>query len=164
MNTILKTTLAMAAATLLFTGCTGEDIVSDISNASSTDEQSNTTDSGLDTFSITKTELGFTIDWVKQYEGNSEVIYREVGSDELRGDGHPLTHNYTGTYRTTCEKYSEDDTRVWYACERDDVTYGSRVILKKGVQYEWMSSYGVAHDLAEAEMHMEYVGDVLTIE
>jgi hypothetical protein len=164
MNTILKTTLAMAAATLLFTGCTGEDIASDISSSMQTGGGSNTSNSGSDTFTITKTTLGFTIDWVKKYKGYSEVIYREVGSDELRGNGHPLTHNYTGTYRATCEKYNEDDTRVWYACGRDDVTYGSRVILKKGVQYEWMSSYGVGHDLAEAEIYMEYVGDTLTIE
>jgi hypothetical protein len=167
MNTILKTTLAMTAATLLFTGCTGEDIASDISNAGSSTQTgggSNRSNSGSDTFTITKTALGFNIDWVKKYEGYSEVIYREVGSDKPRGDGYPLTHNYTGTYRTTCEKYSEDDTKVWYGCERDDVTYGSSVVLKKGVQYEWMSSYGVAHDLAEAEVHMEYVGDTLTIE
>ena len=167
MNTILKITLALAAATALFTGCTAEDLASDISSSTDSSQSgggSSTNNNGLDTFTITKTALGFNIDWVKKYEGYSEVIYREVGTDNLRGNGHPLTHNYTGTYRATCEKYSEDATEVAYGCERDDVTYGSTVRLKKGVQYEWISSYGTEHDLAEADIHMEYVGDTLTIE
>ena len=133
MNTILKTTLALAAATALFTGCSIEDAASDISSASdsSQSDDRSSTNSGLDTFTITKTALGFNIDWVKKYEGYSEVIYREVGLDKLRGNGYPLTHNYTGTYKATCEKHSEDATEVVYGCERDDVTYGSTVRLKK---------------------------------
>ncbi len=171
MNTILKTTLALAAATALFTGCSIEDAASDISSSADNSQSSGgsstndeATNRGLDTFTITKTALGFNIDWVKKYEGYSEVIYREVGTDKLRGNGHPLTHNYNGTYRATCEKHSEDNTEVVYGCERDDASYGSTVRLKKGVQYEWISSYGVEHDLAEAEMYMEYVGGTLTIE
>ena len=161
----------MAAATALFTGCTGGDVTD---NATSTDSSSQsggesssgagTSDSGQDSFTITKTALGFNIDWVKRYEGYSEVIYREVGLDKPRGNGHPLTHNNTGTYRATCEKYSEDNSKVFYACERDDVSYGSTVNLTKGVQYEWIASQGLEHDLAEAEIHMEYVGGILTIE
>jgi len=170
MNTILKTTWAMAAATVLFTGCSVEDTATSLGDSVSdntgggSNGTGSATDSGLDTFTITKTALGFTIDWVKNSEGYSEVIYREVGSDDLRGNGYPLTHNSTGSYRTTCEKYSDDGTRVWYGCERDDVTYASKVIMEKGVEYEWMSSYGTEHELAEAEVHMEYVGDTLTIE
>ncbi len=171
MNTIFTTTLAIAVSTALLTGCTGTDVADDVASAARSSQsgggsssETGTSNSGQDSFTITKTALGFNIDWVKRYEGYSEVIYREVGLDKLRGNGYPLTHNYTGTYRATCEMYNETDTEVFYGCERDDVTYGSTVKLKKGVQYEWIASQGIEHDLAEAEIYMEYVGDTLTIE
>lgn len=158
MNTIIKTTMALVVTTALFTGCSLEDGLEDIGNASSSSS------SKSDTFSITKTTLGFNIDWVKKSEGYSEIIYREVGTNNLRGDGYPFTNNYGGSYTLTCEKSSEESDKVGYRCTRSDITLTSSVNLKKGIEYEWLVSYGVDHEHSNPEVYMEYVGDTLTIE
>lgn len=155
---IIKSIIAMAAAAALFTGCSLEDGLKDASGT--TGGRS----SDLDTFNITKTTLGFKIDWVKRYGGYSEIIYQKVGTDNARGDGYPFTNNATGTYSLTCEKSSEDADRVGYRCTRPDITAISSVTLKKGVQYEWLVGYGTEHEHSDPEVYMEYVADTLAIE
>ena len=165
MNKIIKTTIAMTAAASLFTGCGVEDELKDASTSgSSTSTTTSDSSSSFDTFNITKTALGFNINWVKRYEGYSEIIYKEVGTDDARGDGYPFTNNATGSYTLTCEKNSEVTQSVGYRCTRSDITATSSVTLKKDVQYEWLVSYGIEHDHSDPEVYMEYVADTLTIE
>ena len=161
MNKILKTTMAMTVAAALFTGCSVEDAMTD---TGSTSNGGSGGTSGQDTFSITKTSSGFDIDWSKGYQGYSEIVYREVGTSDPRGNGYPFTNNATGSYHMTCVKSREDTQRVSYECARSDLTLTSSVTLKKGVEYEWFASYGTDHEAGEPEVYMEYVSDTLTIE
>ena len=160
MKTVLKTILAMVVATVLFTGCTGEDMVSSIEN-----DTGGGGGVGSDNITVSKTGEGFMITWTKESSGYSEVIYTD-GSTGDRGNGYPITNNATGTYFLNCtESYSSpSDAYVSYNCTRPDLTLESSVRLKKGTQYQWLVSYGSEHTYGEVEATMEYSGDMLIID
>jgi len=173
MKTILKTTMAMAAATLLMTGCDIEDHIKDskLDNdlGLSTGDSSTVggdSSSEVDTFTLTKTANGFSINWTKNYSGYSEIIYSDGDDTTLRGDGYPFTSNAKGSYSMVCvESYSSDsDAYVSYRCERPDITYRSTVRMKKGVEYQWLVSYGTAHEHGETQAITQYVGGILSIQ
>jgi len=156
MNTVLKSALALTLASALFTGCGVEDAVTDIGGA--------TGGSGSDTFSIAKSGDGFTINWSKEYSGYSEIIYMESGTTDPRGDGYPFTNNATGDYTMTCSLSGEDSRSVSYSCSRPDITLTSNVRLKKGVEYQWLVSYGTEHEHGDVEAIMEYTSAGLVIQ
>jgi len=164
MNTILKTTLAIAAVTVLFTGCSVEDAISEASTSErSTSSTSSSDSTASDNITFSKTGEGFLITWTKNYESYAEIIYTD-GTTGERGNGYPFTNNATGTYFLTCVQSSEDSSKVGYRCTRPDITATSSVILEKGVAYQWMGSYGFDHEHGEIEAIMEYTGGTLTIE
>ncbi len=175
MKNILKTTTAITLAAMLLTGCGEEDFIKPANTVSSFDASdylsdsvdtsgSTSTQSGQDSFNISKAPNGFKISWNKSYEGYAEIIYQKVGTDRTRGDGYPFTNNATGSYTLTCEKTSDETDSVRYSCSRSDITLTSNVTLQKGVQYEWLVSYGFDHEHSEPTVTMEYVSDTLTIE
>jgi len=164
MNTILKTTLAIAAATALFTGCSVEDAINEASASEGSTSSANTgSATGSDNITLSKTGEGFLITWTKNYESYAEIIYTD-GTTGKRGNGYPFTNNATGTFFLNCVQSSQDSNSVRYRCTRPDITATSSVNLKKGVQYQWMGSYGFDHEHGEVEAIMEYTGGMLTIE
>ena len=82
----------MAVATALFTGCTGEDMVSSIKSGTG-----GGAGVGSDNITVSKTGEGFMVTWTKKSSGYSEVIYTD-GTKGARGNGYPITDNATGTY------------------------------------------------------------------
>jgi len=175
MKNIFKTTTAITLAAMLLTGCGEEDFIKPAKTGTSLDSSgvisdsvdtggSTSTQGGQDSFNISKTSDGFKINWNKGYEGYSEIIYQKVGTDRTRGDGYPFTNNATGSYTLTCVKVGDETDSVRYSCSRSDITLTSSVTLQKGVQYEWLSSYGFEHEHSEPTATMEYVSDTLTIE
>jgi len=168
MNTILKTTLTLAVASVVFAGCSAEDVAADIGAASSPyDTGSNGStpeNSDGDSFTITKTDVGFNIDWHKSYHGYAEIIYKDAANTKPRGNGYPFTNNATGDFTLSCEKLAEDEEEVAYGCNRPDLTYGTSVKLKIGTQYQWLISYGTEHEHGEVEYTMEYSGGTLIVE
>ena len=166
----LQTTLALTAGIFLLNGCGMQDLTDEVTQGTSGyDAAGNGTyggsGGGSDSFTITQTQDGFVIDWVKKEDGYGEIIYTDDLS-KPRGNGYPFTNDYAGTYTLTCEftGVSSDNTYVGYSCGRPDVTYGTSVKLKKGVQYQWLLSQGIDHEHGETEYVMEYSGNTLTIE
>ncbi len=151
--------MAMAVAAALMTGCSVEDAVSDISSGS----VGGGSGSGNDSFTIQKQGSDFVINWNKNYNGYSEIIYTD-GSTGARGNGYPFTNNATGNYTLTCSLFGENNRKVYYHCVRPDITATSRVTLEKGVEYQWLVSYGTEHEHGETEAVMEYVGGTLSIQ
>ena len=161
--------MALAAVSVLFSGCSGEDIVGDVTDATSSSGTSgggsgSSTSSGEDSFTIVKTADGFDINWHKGYEGYSEIIYKDASNTNPRGNGYPFTNNYTGDYTLSCLQGDDSRPEVVYYCTRPDVTYGTKVRLTQGTQYQWLVSYGTEHDHGEVEYTMEYSGGMLTVE
>jgi len=159
----------LAAASVVFAGCSAEDLATDIEDTASSSYDSSgngstPTSSSEDSFTITKTAIGFDISWHKSYQGYSEIIYKDAANTKPRGNGYPFTNNATGDFTLSCEKRSEDDKEVGYGCLRPDVTYATTVKLVKGTQYQWLISYGTEHEHGEVAYTMEYSGGVLIVE
>ena len=160
MKTVIKTTLAMAAAAMMMSGC---EALTDTSSEEFVYDSGTSSSGALDTITIRPITDGFVIDWRKRYSGYSEVIYTD-GNAGARGNGYPFTNNATGDYTMTCTKSYEDSLKVGYICERPDITIRSGVTLEKGVEYQWLVSYGFDHDHGEPQAIMQYVGDTLIIQ
>ena len=163
MNTLLKSALALTLASALFTGCSVEDALSDIDESTS-GYSGGTSGNGRDSFTITKTSDGFTIHWSKGYSGYSEIIYKKSDTTNPRGDGYPFTNNATGDYTMNCVLSGEDTRTVGYRCSRPDISAISGVRLEKGVEYQWLVSYGTDHEQGEVEAIMEYTSAGLVIQ
>jgi len=163
MKTVVKTTLAMVAATAIFTGCSVEDAATSMSDSVS--DSGGSAGVGSDNITVSKTGEGFMITWTKKSSGYSEVIYT-YGTKGARGNGYPITNNATGTYFLNCTEKAghSTDSYVGYNCSRPDLTLESSVRLKKGTQYQWLVSYGSDHTHGEVEATMEYSGDMLIID
>ena len=161
--------MALAVASVLFSGCSGEDIVGDVadntvSSGTSGGGSSSSTSSEIDSFTIVKTATGFDINWHKEYKGYSEIIYRDASNTKPRGNGYPFTNNYTGDYTLSCIQGDDSKPEVVYYCTRPDVTYGTKVRLTQGTQYQWLVSYGIEHEHGEVAYTMEYSEGMLIVE
>lgn len=177
MKNSIITTMALAAAVLLFSGCTGgtdikESNYGPIRTADGGDHISSGSGAGTDmtdysaassALRVEKSTTGFIVTWKKENSGYSEVIYTD-DLDRVRGRGYPLTSNSKGTFTMPCELSSEDDYEVRYRCYPSNVTYTKRVKLQKGVQYYWLVSDGFDHRHGEVEASMQYVDGQLVIE
>jgi len=160
LKTLTKTTLAIAAASLLFTGCsvdgssTGYDGATGASGGSS---------SSSDTMSVTKTGEGFLVAWTKRSGTYGEVIYTD-DLDKKRGVSYPLTANADGVYFMPCTMVSSDASGAQYSCKPSNVSYAKSVYLKAGVSYNWLVSTGFDHVHGEVEATTLYSGGDLIVE
>lgn len=153
MSKIVKTTIATAIAAAIMTGCSLVDESIEYENMGG----------GTDTISLTKQGSDFVISWDKSYVGYSEVIYTD-GTSGDRGNGYPFTNNATGNYTMTCVFSREDNAKAYYSCTRSDISATSSVTLVKGVEYQWLVSYGFEHQHGETQATMEYANGTLSIQ
>lgn len=177
MKNRMITTATLAAAVLLFSGCTGGTDIKEsnyepirtadggeyVSPGSGLGTEMTDYSAASSALRIEKTAAGFTVTWKKENSGYSEVIYTDE-LDKERGNGYPLTSNTKGTFTMPCEMSSEDAYEVRYRCYPSNVTYSKRVKLQKGVEYYWLVSDGVEHQHGEVEASMQYVDGQLVIE
>jgi len=158
MKTILKTTMAVAVASVLFTGCS----VDDLDDGGVSD---NSTSSYNDVISISKTGKDFKVLWLKNNSGYGEVIYR--GSSEDTYSRKALTDNGAGVITFDCTFKSESDGVAVYACNASNLTgdYAWKTVrLQEGVQYQWYPTYGFDQEEGEVDATTEYSNGVLTVE
>ena len=119
-----------------------------------------------DKLSVTKINggKGFLVFWTKKAGSYGEVIYTDSTS-KSRGNGYPLTANYTGTYTMPCTMTSSNSSSASFSCKPSNVSFSRGVTLKTGVQYKWLVNYGFDHEKGEVEAIMEYHGDgTITVE
>lgn len=157
-NTILKTSIALALSTVLFTGCT-DFKESDPFNPSSVGNKS-------DSLVVLKTisPKGFTVLWIKKAGSYGEVSYTDSLSKK-RGNGTPLTSNSTGGHSLLCTMTSSDTEGAKFSCKPSNVSSRTSVYLRTGVEYKWLVNYGFSHEKGEVEATMEYHGDgTITVE
>lgn len=156
MKTLKTSTLAIAAAATLFTGCSVDDSTysPDLGGGSS---------SQTDTLSVVKTGEGFLVMWSKKAGSYGEVIYTD-SLDKKRGVGYPLTANATGVYSMPCYEVTSATSGATYSCKPSNVSYRKTVSLKEGVSYKWLVSYGFGHEHGEVEATMQYSNGTLIIE
>lgn len=162
MNTIFRTTMALAVAATLFTGCSVEDLEDgeNFANESSTDGSSYD-----DVISIAKTNKDFKVTWIKNNSGYGEVIYKGGSGDSYSRKA--LTANGSGVITFDCEFSNEDNGEAVYSCQASNLAgdYAWKILhMKEGVQYEWYPTYGFDHEEGEVDATTEYSNDLLTVE
>jgi hypothetical protein len=164
-TTLWKTTLTLALGTLLFTGCELSDTGTEDLGTTSFDSSGGSS-SMNDSLSVVPANgnTGFLVVWTKRAGGYGEVIYTDDLS-KPRGNGYPLTANYTGTYSMPCTMSSHDASSASFTCKPSNVSYSKGVTLRTGVPYKWLVNYGFDHTKGEVEAVMEYQGDgTITVE
>lgn len=152
----LGTGLIVISLAVLFTGCTEDDNGNNPFGGGGSSSHN-------DVLSVSKSGEDFLVTWTKKSSSYSEVIYTD-DLDKKRGNGYPLTANYTGSYTMPCKFVSKDANGASYSCKPSNVSYSKSVYLKNNVQYKWLVGYGFSHEHGNVEAIVEYVGGVLTVE
>jgi hypothetical protein len=107
---------------------------------------------------------GFAVFWTKRAGSYGEVIYTDDLS-KPRGNGYPLTANYTGVYIMPCTMRYRDAQGASFSCRPSNVSYSKTVRLETGKEYKWLVNYGFDHTHGEVEATMQYNGDgTITVE
>ena len=160
-KTILKTTLALALAGTLFTGCSViDDTVNGLVEEAITDGDNS---SHNDKLTVSKTSKGFLVTWTKTASDYGEVIFTD-GTTGARGNGYPLTSNTTGIFSLNCESVEETKTSIRYDCAASNVSDNQSVSFVSNTAYQWLVSYGIEHEHGEVEAVTEYSDGLLTVE
>ena len=156
------TVLTMAMTSLfLMNGCDLSDTSdTEVYSSNYSDDAGSSLSSKL---SVSQMTNGFTINWDKENDGYSEVIYTDDLSKD-RGDGYPLTANYKGNYTLSCEVSTQESTYISYSCKPSNVTYTKKVQFEEGKEYMWLVSDGLDHQHGEVEFTMIYQDGKLSIE
>ncbi|MDD2451109.1 MAG: hypothetical protein PHU67_04265 [Sulfurovum sp.] len=159
MKILTQTTLVLAAASTLFTGCSLEEALVD----ESMEYDSGSGSTGSDKMTLSKTGEGFLVTWTKKSGTYGEVIYTDDLNKE-RGNGYPLTANADGTYMMPCTLVESDSEGARFSCAPSNVSNSKSVYLKTGVSYSWLVSTGFDHTHGEVGGSTLYSGGELIVE
>ncbi len=157
----------MAVTGTFFTGCSEADtMVNDLVNNLTTGEEitDGISSPATDTLTISETDEGFLVNWVKKTSGYGEVIFTDEKTINIRGKGYPLTSNIEGDFSLDCTLGEESESGVQYECIASNKSNTQSLFFMNDTAYQWLVSYGTEHEHGEVEAVTEYSNGILTID